>query len=136
MHRRDFLRNACQACAAMALLPAMASLESCATAKGTLANGTLTVPLDKLGDRTTLVKASGLADKLLLVKRSDGGYTALVMNCPHKNGPLKEDAEGLVCDWHGSRFDLEGKVLKGPSKKDLTSYPATVAGDTVQIAIG
>ena len=120
----------------MALLPAITSLESCATAKGTLANGVLTVPMDKLGDRTTLVKASGMDDKLLLVKRDDGSYNALVLNCPHKNGPVKEDAEGLVCDWHGSRFDLEGKVLKGPSKKDLKSYPATVTGETVQITVG
>jgi nitrite reductase/ring-hydroxylating ferredoxin subunit len=120
----------------MALIPAITSLESCATAKGTLANGTLTVPLDKLADRTTIVKASGLADKLLLVKRTDGSYNALVMNCPHKNGPVKEDGEQLVCDWHGSRFDLEGAVLKGPSKQNLKSYPATVSGDTVQIMVG
>lgn len=119
----------------MALLPAITSLESCATAKGTLSNGVLTVPLDKLGDRTTLVKAGGMDDKLLLVKRDDGSYNALLMNCPHKNGPVKEDAEGLVCDWHGSRFDLEGKVLKGPSKQGLKSYPVVVSGETVQISI-
>ncbi|MEO8588172.1 MAG: Rieske 2Fe-2S domain-containing protein [Flavobacteriales bacterium] len=102
MDRRNFLRNACQACAALALVPAIASLESCATAKGAMADGMLTVPLRSLKDATTVVKAKGLADNLLLVKRADGSYTALVLNCPHKHGPVKEKGEQLVCEWHGA----------------------------------
>jgi nitrite reductase/ring-hydroxylating ferredoxin subunit len=133
MDRRNFLLNACQACAALALVPAIASLEGCATAKGTVADGMLTVPLGSLKGDTTLVKTKGLADNLLLVKRADGSYTALVLNCPHKHGPVKEEGAQLVCEWHGSRFDLEGKVLNGPAKADLKHYPVEVTGEVVKV---
>jgi len=120
----------------MALVPTIASLESCASVRGTLADGALTVPLSALKDNTTVVKAKGMDNKLLLVKRTEGSYSALVLNCPHKNGPVKEDGEQLVCDRHGSRFDLEGAVLEGPSKAGLKKYPVEVAGEFVKVVMG
>jgi len=140
MRRRDFLRTTCQACGALALIPAAATLESCSAAKGVALaarDGVLDVPLSALdaSGRTTM-KAKGVKDRLLLVRRDDGTYTALTLNCPHKNGPVSyKDGEGLKCGWHGSRFDLEGKVQNGPARQDLKRYTTEVKGDQLRILL-
>lgn len=124
----------------MALIPAVTTLESCSSAKGAALaakDGVLDIPLSALdpSGRTT-VKAKGVQDKLLLVRRDDGTYTALTLNCPHKNGPVNfKDGEGLKCGWHGSRFDLEGRVQNGPAKQDLKRYAAEVSGEQLRIRL-
>jgi len=140
MDRRRFLRTACQACAALAVAPAVASLESCASTQATsyaVQDGALRIPLNSLTQGVNIVRAKGLSYKVMINKRPDGSYTALVLNCPHKSGPVNfTDGDGLKCAWHGSTFDLEGKVTKGPSKQDLKRYPVTVEGDQLRVAVG
>jgi len=138
MQRRDFLRSACQACAAVALIPMATTLEGCASAAKTLAvkNGVLDVPLESLGNgNSTVVRANGLANKLMISRRADGSFTALELVCPHKNGPIKEKEGQLVCGWHGSAFDLEGKLLKGPSKSGLKTYPVEADGSMLRVKL-
>lgn len=138
MDRRTFLRSTCQACAALAVIPAVATLESCSATKGlAVTDGVVNIPLSELNKSgTTMVKAQGLGAKLMVVRRDDGTYTALLLNCPHKNGPVNfTDGEGLKCGWHGSTFDRDGKVTKGPSKQDLKSYPASVEGDQLVVNV-
>lgn len=137
MDRREFLLSTCKACAAMVLVPA-AALEGCAPSGKALAvkDGVIEVPMDALGSNgTAIVKAKGIGNKLMLVKRADGSFTALELNCPHKNGPLKQQGGHLVCQWHGSRFDLEGKVQNGPAKQDLKRYTTELSGDKLRILL-
>lgn len=102
----------------------------------TVENGVLTVPMDILGNgNTAIVAGQGLANKLMIVKRADGTYTALELLCPHKQGPLKEVVGGLECDWHHSRFDLEGKVLGGPAKTNLKTYPVEVGRNALLVKV-
>lgn len=138
MNRRDFILDACRACAALAMLPATAALEGCASsAKGmAVSNGRLEVPVETLGrEGRAVVKAAGLAHPLLLVRRADGSCAALELNCPHKNGPLKEKQGRLVCAWHGSTFDLEGRLLKGPSTIGLKTYPVEADGEVLRVKL-
>ena len=137
MDRRDFLLNACRACAAMALAPAALSLESCSSTKAlAVSDGHLDVPLDSLDSRgSAIVKAQGLDNKLMIVRRADGSYTALELNCPHKGGPLQEKEGQLVCGWHGSAFDMEGALVKGPSKTGLKSYPVEVGSKGLRVKV-
>ncbi len=138
MDRRSFLRSSCQACAAFALTPAVVSMQSCASGAKmlTVENGMLTVPMDTLGmNKTAVVSGQGLANKLLIVKRDDGTYTALELLCPHKGGPLNETGSQLECEWHHSRFDLEGKVLGGPAKANLKTYPVEVGRNALLVKV-
>lgn len=138
MDRRRFLRTSCQACAALTLAPLAATLEGCAsTSKLAVADGVLAMPMDHLRkDGSAIVKADGLANKLMITKHADGSYTAVELICPHKNGPLKEKGGQLVCDWHGSTFELDGKLLKGPSKTGLKSYPVEAEGAMLRVRVG
>lgn len=95
------------------------------------------MPVGALGKGSSvIVKAEGLANRLMVVKRTDGSYTALELNCPHKNGPLKEKDGLLVCDWHGSAFNMDGKLLKGPSKTGLKTHPVEVDGAMLRVRVG
>ncbi len=138
MNRRDFIHRTCQACAALAVAPLAASIEGCASASNAvvLKEGVAELPLSLLNQsgRAT-VKVEGLANKLLIVQRPDGDYTALELICPHKNGPLKEKEGRLVCEWHGSTFDLEGALLKGPSKSGLKRYPVEKHGGQLRVLL-
>ena len=56
-----------------------------------------------------------------------GTLFALDARCTHVGGPLDKgsvDGSGVMCPWHGSRFDLRtGAVLRGPAVKPVRSYP-------------
>jgi nitrite reductase/ring-hydroxylating ferredoxin subunit len=128
MHRRSFLLSGCQACVALAVLPALAALEGCSTAKTATGmveeNGRAMLPVADLGtEGRAIIKPKAVSDPVLIAKQADGSYVALLLKCPHKGGPLKETGVQLECSWHHSTFDLAGKHLSGPSKGDLTRYP-------------
>jgi nitrite reductase/ring-hydroxylating ferredoxin subunit len=139
MDRRLFLLNTCRACAALAVAPLAASLEGCAAPAKALAvkDSFLEVPLDALGSAgSAIVKAEGLPNKLYIARRADGGYTAVELSCPHKGGPVQEKDGRLVCQWHGSTFELDGRLIKGPSKQDLKRYPVQQEGKSLRVRVG
>lgn len=78
-------------------------------------------PLSKVGGFETVETSAG---KIVVVRIADAQYKAFSAVCPHKGGPIKYDeaAKQLFCPWHNSRFDADGKVVKGPAKTDLTPY--------------
>jgi len=63
----------------------------------------------------------------VIVLRSGRGYKAMSAHCTHL-GCIVDRREGnnLVCPCHGSRYSLEGKVLKGPATRDLASLHFTI----------
>jgi 3-phenylpropionate/trans-cinnamate dioxygenase ferredoxin component len=64
---------------------------------------------------------------------------AFTDNCTHISGPLNEgELEGCIitCPWHGARFDVcTGKVVRGPARQDLLTYPVKIEGRSVLISV-
>lgn len=56
--------------------------------------------------------------RVAIIRREQEIY-ALSLICTHLGCTVNVTAENLVCPCHGSVFDREGKVLKGPSDKPL-----------------
>lgn len=71
--------------------------------------------------------------------RVDGTVYAFTDNCTHISGPLNEgDLDGCVvtCPWHGAQFDVRnGKVVRGPARQDLYTYPVKVEDNTIFISL-
>lgn len=136
MKRREFLVRSCQACAALAIIPA-ATLTSCSGAKGlalTAANGMVQVPLAQLdASGNTVVKAKGAPEDFVIMKNADGTYEAIGLKCTHKGGPVKVKDGQLVCGWHGSTFNTTGHVTKGPAKDDLPRYKTEMVGEMLNV---
>ena len=53
--------------------------------------------------------------------RDEGGWYALLNRCTHLGcqPTLDPQARLLLCPCHGSRFDLQGRVIKGPAPRPL-----------------
>ena len=65
---------------------------------------------------------------VLFVRDSTSTVRAFQSSCTHKRTLLRyvPGTKQLECPGHGSRFDLSGKVLKGPADKPIPRYPATL----------
>ncbi len=67
-----------------------------------------------------------IAEKRIVLARTDTGYAAFQDGCTHRGGSL---ADGVLmcgrvqCLWHGSQFEVAtGKVKAGPAEAPLKTY--------------
>jgi cytochrome b6-f complex iron-sulfur subunit len=57
-------------------------------------------------------------------------------HCTHLGCIINEAEKGrLVCPCHGSEYDLEGNVIKGPAWKSLEKIPSKITPDGTHIEI-
>jgi nitrite reductase/ring-hydroxylating ferredoxin subunit len=61
------------------------------------------------------------AEQVMIVREGKRLYACSAI-CTHKERTLKVVQDQLRCPSHGSRFDAEGKVVKGPAKKELSRF--------------
>ncbi len=61
--------------------------------------------------------------------RTQGGFTALSLVCTHLGCTVESKLEGFTCPCHGSRFDPQGKVIRGPAEKPLKSLRTRITSD-------
>ena len=69
----------------------------------------------------------------VVIGRDNQGVYAMSAVCPHA-GCLVEDSSGsasagLSCPCHGSAFDSNGGVTRGPARSSLQHYKVTIGGD-------
>ena len=75
------------------------------------------------------------AEDPIYVLATAGGFVAVSPICTHRGCTVDVHGERLVCPCHGSTYDREGKVLKGPAQRSLTRYPVERAGDVLSILV-
>ena len=59
------------------------------------------------------------ADIPAAIYQKSGEYSALSLTCTHLGCTVEEDGEGFLCPCHGSRYNKDGMVLRGPAKQPL-----------------
>lgn len=139
MERRAFIKSGCGYCAAIASVGVIGSLlESCAPSeliyKAESAGETIVVPVEKLtGKNYLIIRSPKLEYDILLVKDSENAFHALAMQCTHRQQPLVVTSTGLICNEHGSRFDMEGKVTQDPATRPLARYKTEMNQNNVLI---
>jgi cytochrome b6-f complex iron-sulfur subunit len=72
----------------------------------------------------------------LAIIRDDGGIYAVSTICTHLGCVIKPAATGFECPCHGSKFALNGDVIKGPAPRALDWLKLTVQNGTVTIDEG
>lgn len=82
---------------------------------------------------------------VMLLRRTDGGVTALEDRCPHRSMPLslgRVEGDELVCGYHGARFAVDGACVAVPSQPTVPSgarvraFPVEQHGSLVWIWMG
>ncbi|WP_396916967.1 ubiquinol-cytochrome c reductase iron-sulfur subunit [Mycolicibacterium sp.] len=71
----------------------------------------------------------------VLTQPSQGQFKAFSTVCTHAGCNVAEIVGAAVnCPCHGSSFNLDGTVAKGPAKKPLEAKPIAVNGDSITLA--
>ena len=64
---------------------------------------------------------TNIPDVPAVIDHAKDGFTALSLVCTHLGCTLDQNKDGFTCPCHGSHFDSEGNVLRGPAAKHLES---------------
>lgn len=71
-----------------------------------------------------------------IVVRQNDKLSVLSAHCTHLGCKINKAENGrLVCPCHGSEYDLEGNVLKGPAYKSLKKEAFKLSADGTRIEI-
>ncbi len=121
MERRKFLKTTGSICAMASVTWVAVSLISCSQLpiyKTAILENKIVVPLNLfLQTSLQIIKPAGYDYNIALQKENDGTYTALLLRCTHSDNQLTSTGNGFVSNLHGSPFDKEGMVLKGPADR-------------------
>jgi cytochrome b6-f complex iron-sulfur subunit len=60
-----------------------------------------------------------LPDVPAVLIHSANGFVALSLVCTHLGCTVEEQSEGFACPCHGSRYDRQGNLLRGPAVRAL-----------------
>ena len=123
LNRRSLLRLAgCSAGLAVIGAP------GCGNPTGTPPTGPVAA-----GNVSALAAGTLLVMSNVVVARDDSGVYAMSGVCTHAGCLLGDGsrmiAAGLTCACHGSAFDGDGNVTRGPALAPLQHYQVTIAAD-------
>lgn len=74
--------------------------------------------------------------RAVAVFRDGEGVYAMSTICTHLGCVVKPGAEGFECPCHGSRFQHDGSVARGPAPRALPWLKVTVSGGAVTVDEG
>lgn len=60
-----------------------------------------------------------VADGRAFIARDDRGLYAIIAACTHLGCLVESQVDGFQCPCHGSRFDRDGDVTRGPAERSL-----------------
>lgn len=151
--RREFCLRACQAATVMAFGSAVSTiLQSCSSddslssgsqnlpqIQATAVNGVITLtidagsPLVAVGSAAQVQHAGGT---LLVARTAQNEFSALTAVCTHQQCTISGYANQIyTCPCHGSQFNTNGQVTRGPAAAALRKYATQFANDQLAITL-
>jgi Rieske Fe-S protein len=110
-----------------------AASESATTTAAPSAGGTATPAAKAIAKTADVPVGSGvIVDEIVVTQPSAGVFKGFSAKCTHKGCMVDKIADGTIdCPCHGSKFNLDGTVAKGPADKPLEAENVTVQGDSI-----
>lgn len=81
------------------------------------------------------IQPEGIRETLYLVVLADGRLAALSPICTHLGCTVDIQENQLICPCHGSTYDRNGAVLRGPAERPLRRYPVTESAGSIVISL-
>lgn len=91
-----------------------------------------------LKDKQLLLEEGFSGGPVLLIQEDPEDVETLVAlnpTCTHRGCTVAYQDGELACPCHGARYDLQGKVTKGPAKENLAVYQVKVEEDEILLAV-
>lgn len=138
-NRRQFIKDSCTFCIyAVGAVSFSSLLSRCASLpvyKATTVNNIVSIPVASIlpNEKIKIIRTDKLEYDILLVTNEDKSYHALLMQCTHQDNPLVATSGGLSCNMHGSTFNLNGEVTKGPAARALKQFGVTEENNNINI---
>ena len=134
LDRREFVTSCAMLSAAF-----LAGCAAMVTHPVPVAAGKIRVQLSQFpelarADGAVKLQPDGLAEPVYLLA-SEAGFVAVSPICTHRGCTVDVQGDRLVCPCHGSTYDRDGYVLKGPAQRALTRYPVERSGDALTILV-
>jgi Rieske Fe-S protein len=141
MQRRQFITSSCNICILAASGFLFSELVSCSPSayhvfKTEIVNDHVEIPLSEFTQSSLqFVRPNGWYFDIAVQKKPDNSFEALLLQCSHQANQLTPTGNGYTCSLHGSQFDKNGNVIKGPAEKMLKHYPVNVNQDKLSIRL-
>lgn len=132
MERRNFLKSSCNICLLAATGYFLSEFAGCSPAafhvmSADIINDEIKIPVVSFAQSSTqFVRPKGWYYDIAVQKKEDNTYEALLMQCTHQENQLIATGNGYTCSLHGSQFNKDGKVTKGPAENPLKQYSTSV----------
>ncbi len=126
--RRTVLKGAAATCG-VGLLAACGSEDPAPAAGGGVRAALVRLDEVPVGEAVEATDADG--GKVLVSRLSQDEVVAFSAVCPHQGCTVAPDGEQLACPCHGSQFELDGSLKRGPAEKGLTPYEVEVVDGQV-----
>ena len=73
-----------------------------------------------------------IVDEVVVTQPTAGVFKGFSTTCTHAGCAVNKVADGTIdCPCHGSKYNLDGSVAKGPAAKPLEAKTVTVQGDSI-----
>lgn len=137
--RREFIKQACGFCAALAgvgaFLPLVASCSPLQTLNANFSDNQIAVSINDFAANSSLliITHEDLDFDIALVKSADQQYRAFKLECTHRSNPLVATKSGFFCSAHGSQFSLDGVVTQAPASQNLKEFQVQVSKEKITI---
>ena len=118
------------------VMAAAVTVAACSSSSTTSATSTPATSAAGSGPVTTTaavpVGSAIIVGDLVITQPTAGVFKGFSAVCPHAGCNVSKVTEGkIICPCHGSAFNVDGSVDKGPAKTGLESKPITVRGDSI-----
>ncbi|HSZ86036.1 MAG TPA: Rieske (2Fe-2S) protein [Puia sp.] len=138
MQRRQFLKSSCNFCLLAGSGVLLAELASCSPAyaviKTEVVNNQIQIPVAGFAQSSLqFVRPKGWYYDIAVQKKDNDNYEALLLQCTHQSNQLTPNGHGYTCNLHGSQFNNDGAVTKGPAEKSLKKYPVAIEHENLII---
>lgn len=135
MDRREFVERSVGAVLSLTVLGACASLvtRTITPMDGALRLALVHYPELSADGGSLKVIAKGATDPIYVLALGQRRFAAVSPICTHLGCTVEIEQARLVCPCHGSTYDREGRVLRGPAEEPLASYRVALTSDDVLV---
>jgi len=84
-------------------------------------------------DGAIRILPAAAADPVFVLATGTGEYRAISPICTHRGCTVDVQGARLVCPCHGSTYDRDGTVLRGPAERALKRYNVSRDGDMLVV---